>query len=187
MVGCFWRIAASISKHCAGVTPAAKARRAADGRPSASGSEKGSPVQGIGAAFDQRIDIFSDCSGPGSPRVTRDEGASAIFQLGKQRLSVPSDFPRAFRMSCTVKMSLSPRPERLTTSSCSFPVLAHHLQRGPERERTPAPDNPFVAGKRFKRVQRFVVGDRHIVSATGAVQNACCGPTDGKSSPAEME
>ena len=33
-----------------------------------------------------------------------------------------------------------------------------------------------MAGKRFKRVQRFVVGDRHIVSATGAVQKRVLRP-----------
>ncbi len=66
--------------------------------------------------------IFSDCSGPGSPRVTKGTKApSGDFSVGQTAShSVPSDFPRAFRMSCTVKMSLSPRPERLTTSSCSF-------------------------------------------------------------------
>lgn len=48
-------------------------------------------------------------------------------------------------------------------------------------------DDPFVAGERFKRLQRFVIGDRHIVGAPGAVQIRVLRPNGRKSSPAEME
>ena len=85
--------------------------------------ERDPQFKGIGAAFDQRIDNFQRLL---RSRIAKgdkgDEGAFlAIFQLGKQRLIAFHQIsPRAFRMSCTVKMSLSPRPERFTTSSCSF-------------------------------------------------------------------
>lgn len=48
-------------------------------------------------------------------------------------------------------------------------------------------DNPLMAGEFFKGIQRFIIGNRHIIGAANAVQIRMPGPTDGKSSPAEME
>ncbi len=103
MVGCFWRIAASISKHCAGVTPAAKARRAAplDGRAVRQRvGERDPQFKGISAAFDQRIDNFQRLL---RSRIAKgdkgDEGAFlGDFSVGQTAShSVPSDFPSRFQ------------------------------------------------------------------------------------------
>ncbi len=152
MVGCFWRIAASISKHCAGVTPAAKARRAAPWMvgPSASGSEKGIPSSRASAppSISASI-IFSDCSGPGSPRVTKGTKApSGDFSVGQTAShSVPSDFPSRFQdVMYGENVFVAAAGEINHQQLLFFRVLAHHLQRvGQSVRGLQRRDNPFVA------------------------------------------